>query len=49
MLSRVLGAIAGGDLQVRIGARFPLDQAKVAHDALEGRLTTGKVLLLPPR
>jgi NADPH2:quinone reductase len=45
----VLGAIAGGDLQVRIGARFPLHQARAAHDALEGRRTTGKVLLLPRR
>ena len=45
----VLGAIAGGDLQVRIGTRFPLEQARSAHDALEGRRTTGKVLLLPHR
>ncbi len=33
--------------EVRIGARFPLEQAGAAHDALEGRRTTGKVLLLP--
>jgi NADPH2:quinone reductase len=45
----VLGAIAGGRLRVRIGAQFPLAQARAAHDALEGRLTTGKVLLLPRR
>lgn len=45
----VLGAIAGDELQVRIGAEFPLEQAKTAHDALEGRRTTGKVLLLPRR
>jgi NADPH2:quinone reductase len=45
----VLGAIARGELQVRIGARFPLEQARAAHDALEGRGTTGKVLLLPRR
>ena len=43
----VLGAIASGALRVRIGARFPLEQARAAHDALEGRRTTGKVLLLP--
>ena len=47
--SAVLGAIAGDDLQVRIGAEFPLEQASAAHDALEGRRTTGKVLLLPRR
>jgi NADPH2:quinone reductase len=34
-------------LKVRIGATFPLADAKLSHDALEGRKTTGKVLLLP--
>jgi NADPH2:quinone reductase len=34
-------------LQVRIGAEFPLAQAPDAHRALEGRATTGKVILLP--
>ena len=41
----VLGAIAAGRLAVRIGARFPLADAAAAHRALEGRATTGKVLL----
>ena len=43
----VLGAIAAGKLSVRIGARFPLAQAEDAHRALEGRETTGKLLLIP--
>ena len=43
----VLGAIAAGRLDVRIGARFPLADAAAAHRALEGRATTGKVLLTP--
>ncbi len=43
----VLEAIAAGRLQVRIGARFPLADAASAHRALEGRQTTGKVLLVP--
>jgi NADPH2:quinone reductase len=43
----VLGAVASGDLAVRIGARFDLADAAEAHRALEGRLTTGKVLLIP--
>jgi NADPH:quinone reductase len=43
----VLGAVAAGRLEVRIGARFALAQAGEAHRALEGRRTTGKVLLLP--
>jgi NADPH2:quinone reductase len=36
-----------GKLKVRIGAEFPLSQAAQAHKALEGRATTGKVLLIP--
>jgi len=43
----VLGAIAAGKLAVRIGARFPLARAADAHRALEGRETTGKLLLIP--
>jgi NADPH2:quinone reductase len=41
----VLAAIAAGRLDVRIGARFALADAAAAHSALEGRATTGKVLL----
>ncbi len=43
----IFGAIADGTLDVRIGARFPLADAAEAHRALEGRATTGKVLLIP--
>jgi NADPH2:quinone reductase len=43
----VLSAIGKGALRVRIGARYPLARAADAHRALEGRQTTGKVLLLP--
>ncbi len=43
----LFGAIAAGTLHVRIGERFPLEDAADAHRALEGRLTTGKVLLVP--
>jgi NADPH:quinone reductase len=43
----ILGAVARGELEVRIGARFALTEAAAAHRALEGRETTGKVLLLP--
>ena len=39
--------IAAGKLRVRIGATFSLTQAADAHRALEGRATTGKVLLVP--
>jgi NADPH2:quinone reductase len=43
----VLEAIAGGTVTLRIGATFPLAQAAEAHRQLEGRKTTGKVLLIP--
>jgi NADPH2:quinone reductase len=45
--SDVLGWIAGGELAIAVGARFPLAEAAAAHRALAGRATTGKVLLLP--
>jgi NADPH2:quinone reductase len=41
----VLGAVAQGSLRVRIAAEFPLGQAAAAHDALESRSTSGKLLL----
>jgi NADPH2:quinone reductase len=43
----VYAAVADGSLHVRIGHRYPLERAADAHVALEGRRTTGKVLLLP--
>lgn len=43
----LFGWIAAGELHVRVGATFPLSAAAAAHRALEGRATTGKVLLLP--
>ena len=43
----VLGDAAAGRLQVRIDRTYPLGEAGEAHRALEGRQTTGKVLLIP--
>jgi NADPH2:quinone reductase len=40
-------AVSTGVLRVSIGATFALTDAPLAHDALSGRQTTGKVLLLP--
>jgi NADPH2:quinone reductase len=37
--------VASGALKVRIGARYPLAEAARAHEALEGRRTTGKLVL----
>jgi NADPH:quinone reductase len=39
--------IDAGELTVRVGRVFPLTRAADAHRALEGRETTGKVLLVP--
>jgi len=41
----VFGSIAKGKLHVRIGHRYKLEDAAQAHRDLEGRKTTGKVLL----
>jgi NADPH2:quinone reductase len=43
----LFGWIAGGELDVRIGGRYPLADAARAHADLAGRRTTGKLLLLP--
>lgn len=45
--AELFGLIAGGKLDVRIGARYPLEQARQAHEDLESRKTTGKLLLIP--
>ena len=44
---RVLDLVGAGKLDVRIGARYPLDQARQAHEDLEARRTTGKLILTP--
>ena len=46
-LEEVLGWISSGEVSLTVGARYPLDQAPDAHDALEGRQTTGKIVLNP--
>lgn len=43
----VLGWVAAGQLRVRVGGRYPLEEARRAHEDLEGRKTIGKLLLLP--
>ena len=43
----LFSAVRAGTLHVRIGATFALADAADAHRALEGRATTGKVLLHP--
>jgi len=39
--------LASGELSVRIDSEFPLAEAAKAHQKLESRATSGKVLLIP--
>ncbi len=43
----VFGMITSGKLKLRIEHTYPLSEAQQAHRDLEGRKTTGKLLLLP--
>jgi NADPH2:quinone reductase len=44
--TQVLELIGSGRLDVRIGHRYPLAEARQAHEDLEARRTSGKLLLL---
>jgi len=44
-LSELFDLVTKGDLVVTIGGRYPLAQVSEAHRALEGRGTTGKLVL----
>ena len=43
----VLGWVQSGELKLHIGLTLPLSEAVEAHRQLEGRETTGKILLTP--
>ena len=45
--NEVLGWVRAGTLRLRIDREFPLARAAEAHRELEGRRTTGKLLLIP--
>ncbi len=45
--SAVFGMMAAGKLKLRIEHTYPLAEAQQAHRDLEGRKTTGKLLLIP--
>lgn len=47
MIGELLGAVAVGDLDVRIGGVYPLSDAARAHQDLISRRSTGKLLLDP--
>jgi NADPH2:quinone reductase len=43
----VFDMLANGKVKVEIGQRFPLAEARQAHEALEGRRTVGSTVLIP--
>jgi NADPH:quinone reductase len=45
--AEVFAAIRDRSLRIRIGGRYPLAEARRAHEDLQSRRTTGKLLLLP--
>ncbi|NDZ17690.1 quinone oxidoreductase [Variovorax sp. WS11] len=46
-LTEIIGYIMAGKLSLQVGTVLPLSQAAEAHSLLEGRKTTGKVVLQP--
>jgi NADPH:quinone reductase len=47
MIADLLGAVGAGDIEVVIGATYPLSEAARAHQDMQERSTTGKLLLDP--
>lgn len=45
MIGDLFGAVAKGELEVVIGETYPLSEAARAHEAMQDRSTTGKLLL----
>lgn len=46
-IGELIGFVASGQVKIQVGAVLPLSQAAEAHRLLEGRQTTGKVVLQP--
>ncbi len=49
MITELLGAVAGGELEVSVGEVYPLSEAARAHEDLIARRTSGKLLLDPAK
>jgi NADPH2:quinone reductase len=47
MIGDLIGRVASGDLHVEIDRSFPLAEAAVAHEYLEGRNAFGRVVMTP--
>ncbi len=46
-LRKLMARVAAGDLRVVEGAVYPLSEARRAHEDIQARRTTGKLLLDP--
>ena len=46
-VGELIGFVASGQVKIQVGKVLPLSQAAQAHRLLEGRQTTGKVVLQP--
>jgi NADPH2:quinone reductase len=49
LIGELLGAVAGGELEVTVGDVYPLSEAARAHEDLIARRTTGKLILDPSK
>lgn len=49
MIGELLGAVAGGELEVNVGEVYPMSEAARAHEDLIARRSTGKLLLDPTK
>jgi NADPH2:quinone reductase len=49
MIAELLGAVAGGELEVSVGEVYPMSEAARAHEDLIARRTSGKLLLDPAK
>jgi NADPH:quinone reductase len=47
MARDLIKVVSKGDVEISIGATYPLEDVVAAHKALEGRETTGATILLP--
>jgi NADPH2:quinone reductase len=45
--AELFAVVASGAVEIHIGRRYPLAEAAAAHRDLEGRATTGSIVLLP--
>jgi NADPH:quinone reductase len=45
--TELFDAIVGGAITIEVGGRYPLTEAARAHEDLQGRRTTGSLVLLP--